>query len=286
MKIALFGADGQVGREAIAAAASFPHINLYPIRRAEADLANPGAAGDVIRALRPDAILNAAAWTAVDKAESQRDEAFRINADAVAEIAAACRQMHSRFVHISTDYVFSGDASPRPLDEIAPTGPLNVYGASKLLGEDRACSEHSETVVLRTSWVYSAYGSNFVKTMLKLSGTRAEISVVDDQKGGPTPAQAIAEACLKIAERKGGPAGIYHFQGAPAASWADFAEAIFRAANSPVRVNRIATSQYPTPARRPLNTVLDCSKIGRDYGLKQPDWRADLGAIVKRLKTA
>lgn len=279
MKIALLGSSGQVGHETIAAALAHPSVRLTALSRAEADLAVPGAAANVIRALRPDAVINAAAWTAVDKAESDRDAAFRVNAGAVGEIAAATRDVGARFVHLSTDYVFSGE-SAAPLDESAPGSPLNVYGASKLKGEALARAADPDVIIVRTSWVFSAHGANFVKTMLRLAETKPELSVVADQRGGPTPASAIARACLDILLRADGPAGLYHFQGAPGASWADFATAVFSAAGKSIKVVPIETSAYPTPARRPLNTVLNCSKIMRDYGLMQPDWRAEVARVV------
>lgn len=284
MKIALFGADGQVGRETIAAATRFPAHDIVPLRRDAADLAAPGAAADALLELKPGAVINAAAWTAVDKAETETGAARRINALAVGEIAAACKEIGARLIHLSTDYVFSGDQAPAPLDENARPNPVNVYGATKLQGEGLARDANPDTVILRTSWVYSTHGANFVKTMLRLSQSRSEIDVVADQIGGPTPASAIAAACLAIADRRDGPPGLYHFQGAPAASWADFAAAIFAAGGRDAKVNPIATSQYPTPAKRPLFTVLNCSKIGKDYGLEQPDWRVDLALTVMRLE--
>lgn len=283
MKIVLFGADGQVGRETVQGAKNLTGIILAPLRRSGADLAEPDAAAAAIRRLSPDAVINAAAWTAVDKAETEADAAHRINALAVGEIAGACRDVGARLIHISTDYVFSGDPTPAPLAENTPTHPINAYGASKLHGEELALGANPDTVVLRTSWVYSTHGGNFAQTMLRLSETRDEIDVVADQIGGPTPASAIAAACLVLAARKHGPAGVYHFQGAPAASWADFAEAIFAAGRRRTKVNRIPTSRYPTPAKRPLYTVLNCSKIHRDYGLEQPDWRSDLALTIGRL---
>ncbi|MFZ5618152.1 MAG: dTDP-4-dehydrorhamnose reductase [Pseudomonadota bacterium] len=282
MRVALLGSTGQVGRETLAAATARSNVKLLALSREDADLLKPGAAADVIRKLKPDAVVNAAAWTAVDRAETERDAAFRINAEAVGEIAAAARDIGARLVHLSTDYVFGGEEDA-PLDETAATKPSNVYGATKLEGENRARAENPHTVVLRTSWVYSVHGANFVKTMLKLALSRPEVGVVADQIGGPTPASAIALACLSIAGKADGPGGLYHFQGAPAASWADFAEATFRAAGKAVKVNRISTRDYPTPARRPLRTVLNCSKILRDYGLGQPDWRLDLVRTVARL---
>jgi dTDP-4-dehydrorhamnose reductase len=163
---------------------------------------------------------------------------------------------------------------------------LNVYGATKLEGEGAVLAADPSAAVIRTSWVYAAHGANFVKTMLRLAEMKDEVSIVGDQRGGPTPASAIADACLTIASRPDGPGGLYHFQGAPAASWADFAEAIFAAAGKNVRVNRILTRDYKTPALRPLHTVLDCAKIRREYGISQPDWRYDLAGVVRRLQNA
>ena len=283
MKIVLFGAAGQVGKEVTAASADFPGIDIIPLRRADADLAEAGAAAAVILRTRPAAVINAAAWTAVDKAEAETETACRINALAAGEIAVACREIKARLVQVSTDYVFAGDRAGTPLDERAPARPLNAYGASKLRGEQLAKSGNPDTIVLRTSWVYSVHGANFVKTMLSLAESRDEANVVDDQRGGPTPASAIARACLTIASRRDGPAGLYHFQGSPDASWADFAEAVFAAANCPTKVNRIRTDEYQTAAQRPLYTVLDCSKIDRDYGLKQPDWRTHIAQVAAEL---
>jgi len=286
MKIALFGADGQIGKEIIVAGPKLKSAEIFPLRRSDADLLSPGAAAASLRRLRPDAVINAAAWTAVDKAETEIDAAQRINAAAVGEMAAACKEFGARLVHISTDYVFSGEDISAPLDENASVNPINAYGATKLLGEKLAMAGNPDTVILRTSWVFSEHGGNFVKTMLRLSETKAEFNVVNDQIGGPTPASAIAAACLAIALRKDGPSGLYHFQGAPAVSWFDFARAIVAAGRRVTKVNPISTSQYPTPAKRPLFTVLNCSKIDRDYGMKQPDWRTDLLPIVERLDSS
>jgi dTDP-4-dehydrorhamnose reductase len=279
MTILLFGAAGQVGAETRRLAGSDA---IIAAARVDADLATPGAAAALIDRVRPRAIINAAAYTAVDKAESERDLAFRINAEAAGEIAAAAAQAGARLVHLSTDYVFDGRADT-PIDETAPTAPLSVYGESKRAGEIAVLARHEGAVIVRTSWVFAPHGANFVRTMLRLGKTRDAISVVDDQQGGPTPADAIAALCLKIASGPG-PAGIYHFQGAPAATWADFAEAIFSEAGYATRVKRIPTRDYPTPAQRPLYTVLNCSRIARDYGAAQPDWRSALPAAIAALK--
>lgn len=284
MHILLFGASGQVGRETIDAATR-RRLRLSALSRAEVDLSAPGAGAAAIARLRPGAIINAAAWTAVDKAETETAAARRLNAEAPAELAAAAKAAGARFVHLSTDYVFDGSASA-PIDENAPASPLNVYGATKLEGERAVFAALPAAAVIRTSWVYAAHGANFVKTMLRLAETNNELSIVGDQTGGPTPASAIAEACLDIAVKSEGPGGLYHFQGAPPATWADFAEAIFAAAGRSVRVNKILTRDYKTPASRPLYSVLNCAKIKHDYGIAQPDWRADLAATVRRLQNS
>jgi len=278
MTILVFGAGGQVGREALARGGE----SVVSARRAEADLGETGAAARLIARVRPAAVINAAAFTAVDRAESERALAFRVNAEAAGEIARAAADAGARLIHLSTDYVFDGSAAG-PLAEDAPTGPLSAYGQSKLEGEQRVLGACPGAIVLRTSWVFAGHGANFVRTMLRLAAEKKPLRIVADQRGGPTPAGALADACLALA-RRDGPGGIYHLQGAPAVSWAEFAKAIFAAAALDATVEPIATANYPTPARRPLYTVLDCSKIARDYGIVQPDWRAHLPSIVAELK--
>ena len=280
MTILVFGANGQVGRELQRAGGAA----VTAVTREIADLSIDGAAATLINRVAPAAIINAAAYTNVDGAEEDQSAATRINVDAVNELANAAKQCGAAFVHISTDYVFDG-AAATPLTEAAPTHALNVYGQTKLAGETAARS-HDNPIILRTSWVYSAHGKNFLKTMLRIGATREALSIVHDQRGAPTPASAIARAALFIAEEKiKGAAhhGVYHFQGAPEASWAEFAEAIFAEAHLATRVEKITTREYPTPAQRPLYTVLDCSRILRDFGLSQPDWRADIKQLIPSL---
>jgi dTDP-4-dehydrorhamnose reductase len=253
--------------------------------RNSADLADPSACAKAIHAARPSAVINAAAWTAVDAAETERDAAFAVNAASPGAMAQACADLGMPFVHISTDYVFdgSGCAAWTPSDA---TGPLGVYGASKLAGETAIADAGGAWGVLRTSWVFSAHGANFVKTMLRLSETRDALNVVDDQIGGPTPAADIARACIAIATAlgdEGGKRGIYHFSGAPDVSWADFAREIFRQAGRAVTVSDIPSSAYPTPAPRPLNSRLDCSSTKAVFGINRPDWRAGLSAVLAEL---
>lgn len=283
MRMLVFGKNGQVARALKDAAG----VSVIALGRSEADLMRPGAARAAIAAHAPEIIINAAAYTAVDKAEDDEAAARRLNAEAPAEMAEAAVEADIPFLHLSTDYVFDGKAQTR-LAEDAPTSPLNIYGATKREGEQAVAAAHPGAVIIRTSWVFSEFGGNFVKTMLRLAETRDALSIVADQTGGPTEAGDIAHALIAIAGKKhrGAPgAGLYHFQGAPAVSWAEFAEKIFEIAARPVKVSHIKTEDYPTPARRPLNTVLDCAKIERDFGIGQPDWRKSLRRVIAALKT-
>jgi dTDP-4-dehydrorhamnose reductase len=284
MRILLFGANGQVGVETRKLGAASPDIDIIAVTRADADLTIAGSARALILQNKPDAVLNAAAFTAVDKAESEQEIAAAINATAPGEMAAAAAEIGAAMVHVSTDYVFSGDAHTI-LDETAPTGPLNVYGQTKLDGEARVFAACDKAAVIRTSWVFAGHGANFVRTMLRLGAARDRLTIVGDQIGGPTPAVSIADACITAARalRDGGETGLFHFQGAPAVSWADFARAIFKAGDLSVEVVDIPTSDYPTPAKRPLRTVLDCSRIKAAYGVAQPDWRQSLEGVIASL---
>ncbi|GAB4288327.1 MAG: dTDP-4-dehydrorhamnose reductase [Roseovarius sp.] len=280
MRVLVFGRTGQVAREL----ARLAPQGLF-LSREMADLAQPGRCAEAIARAVPEAVINAAAYTAVDRAESEEDLATRINAEAPAAMARACAAAGIPLVHISTDYVFDGRGSaPHPPD--APPAPINAYGRSKLAGERAIAASGACHAILRTSWVFSAHGSNFVKTMLRLSETRDALRVVDDQIGGPTPAAAIAAACLTIAARlraAPGLAGVYHFSGAPDVSWHDFAAAIFAAAGRRVALSAIATADFPTPAARPRNSRLDCRATEAAFGLARPDWRAALPAILDDL---
>ena len=268
----IFGRTGQVARELQQLAP------VFALGRDAADLAQPGACAAAIQAHRPRAVINAAAYTAVDRAEAQEDLATAINGAAPAEMALACAALNIPLVHISTDYVFAGTGH-RPWAPGDMAQPANSYGRSKWAGEEGIRASGCTHAILRTSWVFSAHGANFVKTMLRLSDTRDQISVVDDQIGGPTPARAIAAACLAIAEQlQEAPekTGTYHFSGAPDASWCAFARAIFTLAGRPTRVQAISTSAYPTPAARPLNSRLECNTTTSVFGLARPDWHAGL----------
>jgi len=281
MTILVFGRNGQVASELRRRRA-----DVRALGRAEADLMQPGAAERAIREAAPDLVINAAAHTAVDRAEEDADRARRLNGDAPGEMARAAAAAGVPLVHISTDYVFDGTGT-RPWRPGDPTGPLGVYGRSKLAGEEAVAAAGGRFAVVRTSWVFSSHGQNFVKTMLRLGRERREMAVVADQIGGPTSAGAIADAVLRVGQALrdgGGASGIYHFAGAPDTSWAGFAREIFARAGLEVTVNDIATADYPTPARRPLNSRLDCGDLAREFGIDRPDWRADLAEVLRELE--
>lgn len=276
--IAVFGKTGQVAKELIGRA------NVRTISRDEADLTDIKSCAAALRKLSPDAVINAAAYTAVDKAEGDEATANLVNGDAPAAIAEVCADLDIPLVHISTDYVFDGRGNQPFLPEAA-TGPLNAYGRSKLKGEKGVLDARCTYAILRTSWVFSAHGDNFLKAMLRLGVHRKILSIVADQVGGPTPASAIASVCLDLAtelQKNPGLSGTYHFSGSPDVSWADFAREIFRASDFQVRVEDIATCDYPTPAIRPTNSRLDCTSL-EQIGVERPDWQAAMRKIIKQL---
>ena len=287
MRILVFGTTGQLARELLRRAPE--GVTVQAVGRDVADLTDPAACAAVVAATDADLILNAAAYTAVDQAETDRATADLVNGEAPGAMARAAAARGLPFLHVSTDYVFDG-AGTRPWREDDPVAPLGAYGASKLLGELQVAEAGGQAVILRTAWVFSAHGKNFVKTMLRVGAEREVLSVVDDQRGGPTAAADIADALFTIATAFGkgrGVPGIYHFAGAPTVSWADFAEAIFAASSLPRKpvVNRIPSSDYPTPAKRPGNSALDCSLLAKTYGITQPDWRKSLADVIGELET-
>lgn len=280
MTILVFGQRGQVARELQ------PLAPIIALGRKEADLAMPGACATAIEHYAPKAVINAAAYTAVDRAEHEEELATQVNGTAPTEMARACAARDIPFVHLSTDYVFdgSGDAPWRPEDRVAP---ISAYGRSKLAGELGVVEAGGRYAILRTSWVFSAHGQNFVKTMLRLGSERDQLRVVADQIGGPTPAASIAQACLTIADQlthDRSKSDTYHFAGSPGTSWADFARTIFSQAGLACDVEDIGTADYPTPARRPANSRLDCSATESVFGIKQPDWQDGLDAVLQVLK--
>ena len=277
--ILVFGKTGQVGCELAR------HADVLCLDRTEADLSRPASCAEAIRKHQPEAVINAAAFTAVDRAEKEDVQATIINGDAPGAMAEACAALGIPLVQISTDYVFdgSGDAPWQPYDA---TAPLGAYGRSKLLGEQAVTKQGGCYAILRTSWVVSPHGKNFVKTMLRLGRERDELTIVSDQIGAPTPARDIAAACLTIAGQlvqDPDKTGIYHYSGTPDINWADFAREIFAQTNGGCPVTDILTQNYPTPARRPLNSRLDCKATERVFGLTRPDWRQGLTSILEEL---
>ena len=280
MTLLVFGKTGQVARELQRL------TDVTALGRDDADLTDPAACAAAICAHAPAAVINAAAYTAVDKAESDEAAAALVNGAAPGAMARACADRGIPFVNISTDYVFdgSGDTPWRPDD---PTGPLGAYGRTKLQGEGAVRRAGGAYAILRTSWVVSAHGNNFVKTMLRLGAERDGLTIVGDQVGGPTAAADIARACLEISRQLAAdPAksGLYHFSGGPDVSWADFAREIFAQAGITCAVTDIPSHDYPTPAARPANSRLDCAGTRITFGIDRPDWRNSLTHILKELK--
>ena len=293
MRIAVTGQAGQVVTSLIERGAVAGH-DIIAIGRPELDLADPASVVRALEAAAPDAIVSAAAYTAVDKAETESDLAHAVNGAGAGAVAQAARALGVPLVHISTDYVFDG-ALDRPYAESDPTGPTGVYGASKLAGEQTVLATHPNSAVLRVAWVYSPFGGNFVKTMLRVGADRDELSVVADQVGNPTSALDIADAILQVAtnlvsDSSAELRGVFHMTAQGEASWADFAEAIFAASAArggpSASVRRIGTVDYPTPATRPANSRLDCGLIARVHGVALPDWHGSLDTVIARLQPA
>ena len=278
--IMVFGRSGQV------AASLHKFHDVVTLDRSDVDLLQPEDCLRAIASLKPAAVINAAAYTAVDKAESEESIATTINGAAPACMARACFMLGIPLVHISTDYVFDGSGE-LPWSPDDPTHPNTAYGRSKLAGERAIISSRSSFAIIRTSWVFSEVGANFVKTMLRLSQERKVIDVVTDQVGGPTPASDIADAAYMVAKQlieAPAKSGIYHFSGSPNASWYEFATEIFRATRQSTIVNPILTSGYKTNAERPLNSRLNCRDISDVFNISQPSWRNKLGKTLRELE--
>jgi len=288
MRLLLLGAGGQLGQEITAAVTD---IDLIGRTRAQTDIADPGAVAAALEQAQPDIVVNAAAYTKVDKAESERDEAFRVNATGAEAIAAACAQSQTPLIHLSTDYVFDG-TKPTPYVETDPTAPLGVYGASKLAGEQAVRERHKKHVILRTSWVYGRFGSNFLKTILRLASERDELKVVADQRGSPTGTSDLAHAILGLAPRLVSGAaeadwGTYHFTGEGETNWCQFADEILsrreKWVGSRPRLTPITTAEYLTAARRPSNSVMDNRSFRARFGLASKPWRQSVRESVDAL---
>jgi dTDP-4-dehydrorhamnose reductase len=275
-KIIVFGGNGQVGG-ALARLGPSLGWDIQSFDHAAGDIANPPSINRLIEACRPSLVINAAAYTKVDVAESEAEEAFQVNAEGALCVAEACRRAGIPLIHFSTDYIFDGLAS-QPYREDDNQAPLNVYGRSKAEGEELVCAVLVEHVILRSSWIYAATGRNFLLTMLRLGADRAELGVVDDQVGCPTYADDIAKAALIAADNavNGKGFGVYHCCNAGETSWFNFAKCIFaeaaRYGGPSPRVKPITTAEYPLPARRPAYSVLDCQKIAQMHGVAMRHW--------------
>lgn len=283
MKVLVTGSSGQLGSEIREQTVKYPHYEFVFADRSILPMDDSETIISYLNSIRPDAIINAAAYTAVDRAEGEQLLADLVNNQAVALIANWCAEKNVRLIHISTDYVFPGD-SATPLTEDAPTCPINVYGLTKLLGEQAVLKSGTEFGIIRTAWVYSTYGNNFVKTMIRLMNERDEINVIEDQIGSPTYARDLASASLKLLFSESFESGVYHYSNEGRISWYDFAVAIRDLMQFDCKINPIPSSSYPTAAKRPHYSLLDKSKIKRAFGVAIPDWEQSLEQMLDELK--
>ena len=290
MRIAVTGKQGQVVQSLLAMAPAHG-VELIAIGRPDLDLTDPASVLPALAAAQPDVIVSAAAYTAVDKAESEAELAHAVNAIGAGAVAEAASALGVPVIHLSTDYVFSG-GKPSPYAETDSTGPISVYGNTKLEGELRVAAGNTNHVILRTAWVYSPFGANFVKTMLRLAESRDELRVVADQRGCPTSALDIAEAVIAIATRLSADAdpalrGTFHLTGNGEATWAEFAQEIFARSKAlggkSANVVPITTAEYPTPARRPANSRLSGEKLAETYGIRLPDWKRSTDVVIEAI---
>ena len=283
VKIIVTGADGQLGRAFRSPEFLTPDFKFLFLGKNELSIEEEGAMHSIFENEKPSYCINCAAYTAVDKAESDREQAFLINAEAVRFLAKACKSVSARLIHISTDYVFDGNSS-KPLLEDDKTAPINVYGESKLRGEELARIEDPDTLIIRTAWVYSEFGNNFVKTMIRLMKEKESINVINDQIGSPTYAADLSGAILKICHAEKYVPGIFHYSNSGRISWFDFACTIKELTGSKCKINAIPSTGYPTAARRPKFSLLNTTKIARTYSLTIPEWKSSLVKCLERMQ--
>ena len=284
-KILVTGSSGQLGSELQELASRFPQYNFLFLTRHELSLDDKNALEKTVLENRPDFVINCAAYTAVDKAETEREQAFRINETAVGALASACAKIGAKFIHISTDYVFD-DNRQTPFKEDDAVNPINVYGESKLAGEQAALQNNPQSIVIRTSWVYSSYGKNFVKTMMRLMSEKQSISVVHDQWGSPTYAADLAKAILRIIDSREWKPGIYHFSNEGVISWFDFAKEIGSLIQTNCEILPTTTANFPTPAKRPAYSVMDKSKIQQQYKIALRPWKESLSKCIHKMQNS
>lgn len=281
-RILITGANGQLGSEFRALEKKYDQFEFIFVGKDELAIQDHFLLKKFFKKHLPSYCINCAAYTAVDKAETEKELATTINGDAPGYLAEACDEFGTRFIHISTDYVFDG-SSAIPYKETDETNPVNHYGMSKLIGEKRVMENIADAVIIRTAWVYSEYGNNFVKTMMRLMKEREQLNVVSDQRGSPTYAADLADAIMQIISKDKIVPGIYHYSNEGAITWYEFAVAIKEMIGSNCRINPIPTTQYPTPAKRPAFSLLDKTKIKSTYQLEIPDWKTSLKKCVVRL---
>ena len=282
-KILVTGANGQLGQCLQKISSQFEEFEFIFTDSEILDITNKEEVNDFFWQNAPDFCINAAAYTAVDLAETDIEKAFLVNADGAENLAEACAENNAQFIHVSTDYVFDGENNLAYTEEDF-TNPLGVYGASKLAGDELALEVNPYSVILRTSWVYSEFGKNFVKTMLNLFSTKEELNIVADQFGQPTNANDLVEAIMKIIKSEKITPGIFNFSNLGRISWFDFAEIIAELSDAKIKLNAIETSQYPTPAKRPKNSVLDLDKISKTYAIQLKSWEESLEDCVQILQ--
>jgi dTDP-4-dehydrorhamnose reductase len=280
--IMVTGANGQLGKELQQLASSFPGFEFNFLSKADLPIHHFEMVRHYFNVYHPSFLINCAAYTAVDRAEQEKDRAFQINEEAVGVLAAICKEQSCKFIHISTDYVFDGTVSV-PYKEDSSTNPQTVYGASKLEGEKQALEYNPDTIIIRTSWLYSEFGKNFVRTMIKLMNEKEEINVVNDQVGSPTYAADLAEAIMEIIISGKWLSGIYHYSNKGVISWFDFAVSIKEISGSSCIINPVLTSAYFTTAKRPAYSVLNKTKIIQNYEIRLKDWRESLVRCMSHL---
>jgi dTDP-4-dehydrorhamnose reductase len=283
--ILVTGSNGQLGKELQQLADAYQQYSFVFASREDLKLHHFGLVENFFIATKPQYCINCAAYTAVDKAENEQEMAMLVNGEAVGNLAAVCKKYQTKFIHISTDYVFDGE-SETPYKEDDPTGPINTYGKSKLLGEQLCIKEDEDAIIIRTAWVYSSFGHNFVKTMMRLMNERNELNVVADQIGSPTYAADLAKAILDIISSGKWERGIYHYSNEGKVSWFEFAQAIKEITGSKAVVQPIETAQYPTPARRPHYSLLNKEKIKSTYNVAVPEWKESLQKCISILQNA
>lgn len=272
-----------MGQEIFTLHTQFPQHHFHFVSREELDISNAEAVHEIFQNLQPLYCINCAAYTAVDKAETEEDIAYAINAGGVKNLAQSAKEIGAKVIHISTDYVFNGKGS-KPYTPDHPIDPVNKYGATKAAGEAFCAEYNPSSIIIRTSWVYSEYGNNFVKTMLRLMQSRESINVVGDQWGSPTYAADLAQAILQIISSEAQPAGIYHYSNSGAITWFEFAKKIAELTNTSCVVHPIATEQYPTPARRPQFSVMDTSSIEEKLNVPIYPWEQSLVRCLQKIK--